>query len=81
MSVVISASKDEETSLKAMIESSFFPSRVQVIPHIISGDGFPINTLRNIAIHNVHTTHFLMVDIDILPARRLSPFSFLYNVQ
>ena len=73
MSVVIGVNKDEEMLLKGMITSSFFPSRVQVIPHIISGDNFPINTLRNIAIKNVHTTHFLMVDIDILPARKL-PF-------
>ena len=72
MSVVISTTNDEETSLKKMIASSFFPSRVEIIPHIISGDGFPINTLRNIAINNVHTTHFLVADIDILPARRLS---------
>ena len=30
---------------------------------------FPINKLRNIAIVNIQTTHFLVLDMDMWPAR------------
>ena len=32
---------------------------------------FPINKLRNIAIVNIQTTHFLVLDIDMWPARMI----------
>lgn len=32
---------------------------------------YPINTLRNIAIKNVHTSHFFMSDMDMWPSPNL----------
>lgn len=70
MSVVVSAKKEEEQTLNGMIKSAAFPSRVRVIPYIAENEKFPINTLRNLAMDSVRTTHVLITDLDILPARK-----------
>lgn len=50
------------------------PDRVRIILYISrrSRDPkgvYPVNKLRNIAIVNVVTTHFLVMDMDMWPAR------------
>ena len=35
---------------------------------------YPINTLRRLAINNIHTTHFVNLDMDLWPSCCLSSF-------
>lgn len=52
--------------------------RVRLVMHpvadksSISGNRFPINTLRNLAIANVRTSHFLVLDVDLWPSNTLA---------
>lgn len=33
---------------------------------------FPINKLRNLGIRSTHTTHYMVIDMDVWPARNLA---------
>ena len=49
------------------INTHKLPSRLILLLYIHSqSDHFPINILRNIAIRNIETTHFLILDSDLL---------------
>ena len=57
----------------ALIQRLNLPSSYIVILYPVadigySGNYFPINYLRNIAIRNVHTSHFLVIDADMRPS-------------
>ena len=54
-----------------MVQSSFFPSRVIVTPFVNEMSSFPINTLRNIGYSTTTSTHVLVTDIDVIPARMI----------
>lgn len=59
-----------------VIASLDLPPRFTVILHVVKRkeryfDDFPVNLLRNIAIKNVRTTHFLVTDMDLWPIRTL----------
>lgn len=56
------------------IKSLHLPSRVRIIVYIPQKNSkekndYPVNKLRNIAIVNIITTHFLVMDMDMWPAR------------
>ena len=74
-------------SIQEVIQSSHFPSRLQLLLYVHTGSVdcvykqdengsvrcisqiiFPINRLRNLAIDNVKTTHFVVFDMDMWPA-------------
>lgn len=47
-----------------------FPSRVTILLYLVDKEHpfysvFPINELRNLAIRNIRTTHFLILDMDL----------------
>lgn len=48
--------------------SSSIPASVWAAPNL-----YPVNALRNLAISEVRTTHFLLTDMDLWPSRRLYP--------
>ena len=56
------------------IQKSQLPDRIRIVVYtpLASRDipgVFPVNKLRNIAIVNVVTTHFLVLDMDMWPSR------------
>ena len=60
------------------------PPRVQIILYItqkgIDRDNvFPVNKLRNIGIVNIETSHFIVLDMDMWPARTLSLCLFIHS--
>lgn len=53
--------------------------RIRIYSYVVSEGtffykNFPINILRNIGIHHVRTSHFLMLDIDMWMSGSVSPF-------
>lgn len=63
-----------------LIKSLRLPPRVRIILYIPQKNSkelndYPVNKLRNIAIVNIVTTHFLVMDMDMWPARSSSLLS------
>ena len=63
-----------------LIKSLNLPPRVRIILYIPQKNSkdlrdYPVNKLRNIAIVNIVTTHFLVMDMDMWPARNSSLLS------
>lgn len=77
--IAVFTHKREIKSTIRLIKSMNLPDRVRIILYIprrsrdIKGV-YPVNKLRNIAIVNTITTHFLVMDMDMWPAR--TPFTF-----
>ncbi|CAH1159885.1 unnamed protein product [Phaedon cochleariae] len=53
--------------------SEILQERLNVAYHAVfkDGDYYPINTLRNIGLKNVHTPYVFLADIDFLPSKNL----------
>lgn len=68
--VVLQCPREEESFVLRFINHHHFPSRFTLIiflsepPHKYYVD-FPVNYLRNLAIQNIRTTHFLITDMDL----------------
>ena len=63
-----------------LIKSLNLPPRARIILYIPQKSSkdlrdYPVNKLRNIAIVNIVTTHFLVMDMDMWPARNSSLLS------
>ena len=75
--VVLQCPDYEEQSVIQFINTHYFPPRFTLIlfltddEHVYS-TSFPVNYLRNLAIRNIRTTHFLVMDMDLRLTRRLS---------
>ena len=80
--LVIYATSTEEVHLVRYISTHFIPKRVTILFYLVSrylktSTVFPINRLRNLAIRNIRTTHFLILDMDLrLSCSHYSRFSF-----
>ena len=66
----------DERKASAAVRKLHLPDRVRIILYIVSARSseatdFPVNKLRNIAIVNIVTTHFLVLDMDMWPARSI----------
>lgn len=77
-------SSSEEREAIDSIKHFYLPKRVRIILYIVSLKDkdyydFPVNKLRNIAITNIVTSHFLVLDMDMWPASRSIPFFFTYR--
>ena len=62
-------------AVRKLVPSLALPPRFTVILHAVKRkeryfNDFPVNLLRNIAIKNVRTTHFLVTDMDLWPIRK-----------
>ncbi|KAK8799970.1 hypothetical protein WA588_002790, partial [Blastocystis sp. NMH] len=68
--VVLQCPDYEEQSVIQFINTHYFPPRFTLIlfltddEHVYS-TSFPVNYLRNLAIRNIRTTHFLVMDMDL----------------
>ena len=69
MCVAISVPLSETSSFDAVERNANLPSRVKLVRFVQSTPSFPINKLRNMAYQNSDTTHVMMLDRDIIPAR------------
>lgn len=68
--LVIYATSTQEIHLVRYISTHFIPKRVTILFYLVSrylksSTVFPINRLRNLAIRNIRTTHFLILDMDL----------------
>lgn len=73
-SIAVKVRNLDERKASKMVKSLNLPNRVRTILYIVSArsseaSDFPVNKLRNIAIVNIVTTHFLVLDMDMWPAR------------
>lgn len=59
--------REEVSIVGEYMENHDLPSRLTLLLYIHPRSSiFPINTLRNLAIRNIETTHFLIQDSDLL---------------
>lgn len=74
MVIVVNGRSDEERAISEYIRNTYLPSRLTVIMYLMGyknpmAKQFPVNLLRNLAIRNVETTHYLIMDMDLWPTR------------
>lgn len=84
MNAAIQIQKKELQSAITLIQQLDLPSYYTVILYPVADNGysympFPINYLRNIAIRNVHTSHFLVIDADMRPSGWFTVLFTYYN--
>ena len=58
------------------LSSHHIPDRVTILLYLVAKSHpfysvFPINHLRNLAIRNIRTTHFLILDMDLRVSRAI----------
>jgi singapore isolate B (sub-type 7) whole genome shotgun sequence assembly, scaffold_4 len=49
----------------------YLPDRVTTLVYSVQSSEFPINLLRNLGIRNVETSHFIVLDMDLMLSRNL----------
>ena len=74
MIIVVNGHSDEERAISEYIRNTYLPSRLTIIMYLMGHKNpmtkqFPVNLLRNLAIRNVETTHYLIMDMDLWPTR------------
>ena len=69
--LVISTSVDMQQLTVDFLGSLFLPSRVTTIVYTVESSVFPINLLRNLGIRNIETSHFIVLDMDLMLSRNL----------
>ena len=82
--LVIYATSSQEIHLVRYISSHYIPKRVTILFYLVSryqksSSIFPINRLRNLAIRNIRTTHFLILDMDLRLSRISKIFAFEHS--
>ena len=70
MIIVVNGHSDEERAISEYIRNTYLPSRLTIIMYLMGHKNpmtkqFPVNLLRNLAIRNVETTHYLIMDMDL----------------
>lgn len=68
--LVINGPAQREGEMITYINSHYLPSRLTVILYLIPTRekvAFPVNMLRNLAIRNIETTHYQILDMDLMP--------------
>lgn len=65
--------KDMEQSILKYYNEHSYESRLITILYLVDNLSdesidFPINKLRNLGIKSTHTTHYLVIDMDVWPA-------------
>ena len=66
--------EEEESNVVQSILEMDLPSRIRIVVYGVKKSNpdykrFPVNKLRNLAIVNIVTTHFLIFDMDMWPIR------------
>lgn len=76
LSIVIHIQQQHEPYVIRFLNSHHFPKRLTLLLYLVDSEHeyytvFPINKLRNLAIRNIRTTHFLVLDMDLRVSRML----------
>lgn len=69
--LVISTSIDTLQKTVDRLGSIDLPNRVTTLVYSVQSSVFPINLLRNLGIRNVETSHFIVLDMDLMLSRNL----------
>ena len=74
MVIVVNGRANEEKKVIEFIQNTYLPPRLTIILHLFGyanpkALSFPVNYLRNLAIRNVETTHYMILDMDLWPTR------------
>ena len=77
--LVISYTNEEAMELNDWLATTYFPERVTIITYRLRSKArFPINTLRNLGIKHIRTTHYMVLDIDLMVSSMLCFISLIY---
>ena len=74
-SIAVKVKAGEERLVRKTLRQLSLPDRVRLVLYLTPPKHkhylqFPVNKLRNLAIVNIVTTHFLVLDMDMWPIRR-----------
>ena len=65
--MVISYTNEDKYALNDWLATTYLPDRVTIITYRLKFKGyFPINKLRNLGIQHIQTTHYMVLDIDLM---------------
>ena len=72
MIIVINGRTSDEATIADYIRNTFLPPRLTILLYLMGPQNpqranFPVNFLRNFAIRNVETSHFMIMDMDLWP--------------
>ena len=62
---------DTQQKTVDLLGSIFLPDRVTTLVYSVQSSSFPINVLRNLGIRNVETSHFIVLDMDLMLGRNV----------
>ena len=71
MLIVVNGKVEEEKAIIDYLREHYIPKRLiyLVSPRNPQYKTFPVNMLRNLAIRNVRTSHYMIMDMDMWPTR------------
>ena len=69
--LVISTSMDTQQKAVGLLGFIYLPDRVTTLVYSVQSSEFPSNLLRNLGIRNVETSHFIVLDMDLMLSRNL----------
>ena len=69
--IVISSPKKSVRSTIHLLSSIHLPKRVTTLVYTVKHSVFPINLLRNLGIRNIQTSHYMVLDMDLMLSRNL----------
>lgn len=74
MLIVVNGKVEEEKAIIDYLREHYIPKRLTLLIYLVSPRNpqykmFPVNMLRNLAIRNVRTSHYMIMDMDMWPTR------------
>ena len=69
---VISTTNDTQQETVNQLGTIHLPKRVTTLVYAMNSSDFPINRLRNLGIRNIQTSHFMVLDMDLMLSRNLN---------
>ena len=68
---VISTTNDTQQETVNQLGTIHLPKRVTTLVYAMNSSDFPINRLRKLGIRNIQTSHFMVLDMDLMLSRNL----------
>ena len=68
---VIATTNDTQQETVNQLGTIHLPKRVTTLVYAMNSSDFPINRLRNLGIRNIQTSHFMVLDMDLMLSRNL----------
>ena len=74
MLIVVNGKVEEEKAIIDYLREHYIPKRLTLLLYLVSPriqqyKTFPVNMLRNLAIRNVRTSHYMIMDMDMWQTR------------